>query len=499
LNRVLPDLNINYRDVIENGISFVETIEATARAEAERLRNANAQEAFVGLIAKEMELRDQHAALTEEMAAAQERYNAAQEAHAELLRSGLSHDPAFAFSEVTQEFFASQEALRYLTEAYEANTGAMTENAEYLDNIRTALGEFAGEAGGAREGYLELQTAIAETRMKMEELAAAYYEVYSAALTSIQGQFRLWDEAPAVVARSVGAVNQALQSQLEYWQGHNERLLAVSARAGEFYGLREFAANFADGSTESVAMMAGLYQYMQNGQYEQVQEMLGTWQLLQEEQNAVAESTAELVTDFAAQMDELQSELESTIQEMNLGDEAAESGRNTIQGFINGAWAMLPQVEAAFARIGQAAMRSIDNQLRISSPSREMEWRAEMVWAGYINKTREMQSDVEQAMAETAGGGAEAFAKEQAEFVAFAPQLLQALATRGMASNPVMAQYGGGGITYHISIAPQYYTSGIGSVGQLGAVYAANNDHLRELIVEVMDDENNDRARRAQR
>ena len=63
-------------------------------------------------------------------------------------------------------------------------------------------------------------------------------------------------------------------------------------------------------------------------------------------------------------MDELQAELAADIEAMDLGTEAAESGKATIQGFVSGAEAMLPQVQAAYSRIAQAAIDAIDAKLR---------------------------------------------------------------------------------------------------------------------------------------
>ena len=513
INRVLPELNLNYQDFIENSADFVEAVETRARAEAERLRNAAAQEAFVELIAKEVELQEQHAALTDEMAAAQERYNAAREAHNALMGSGHSHYWDMFSGSEWQELQAAQTALRELTGAYEELSGAMSENYYYLGNIRAAFGEFAGEAGGAREGYMALQTAIAETRMQMYELAAAYTEVYEAALKSIQGQYRLWDEAAQVIATSVGGATQNIEGQIAYWQEYNQNIANLRDRTSDIEGLAEMIGTFADGSEHSVNMIAG----MAEATDEELAAMVESWQLLQAEQKAVADSLAELVTEFGERMDELQRELEATIQEMNLGDEAAQSGINTIQGFINGAYGMLPQVEAAFRRIGQAAMRSIDSQLNINSPSKEMEWRAEMAWAGFINKTHEMQPEVEQAMAETANGGAEAFAREQAEFVAFAPQLLRALSAMESSTSAAMADNGGGTnavFAVHSgrygSTVPSISLGGLNVTFNIDAEVAANSstlqatlfragDDLAEYIVSVVEDHEQDRERRVYR
>lgn len=102
-------------------------------------------------------------------------------------------------------------------------------------------------------------------------------------------------------------------------------------------------ASFADGSEDSVNAIAG----MAGATDEQLAEMVSNWQTLQKEQEEAAGSVADLKTDFTATMDELQAELAEDIEAMDLGAEAAESGRATIQGFIDAANDMLPRVRTA--------------------------------------------------------------------------------------------------------------------------------------------------------
>ena len=87
--------------------------------------------------------------------------------------------------------------------------------------------------------------------------------------------------------------------------------------------------------------------------------MVANWQTLQQEQQNAAGSVADLKTDFTTTMDELQTALAEDIEAMDLGDEAKESAQATIQGFIDGAVGMLPQVTAAYNRIAAAAKAAL--------------------------------------------------------------------------------------------------------------------------------------------
>jgi len=370
---------------------------------------------------------------------------------------------------------------------------ALTEKA--VKNLMGATEEETEAAKEAARVQRELQSEIGNVTIQVEELAAAYKEAYEAAFSSVQGQYALWDQAASVVATSASSINSALESQIGYWQDYNANLSGLTERSADIEGLSEMIASFADGSKDSVNAVAG----MASATDEQLAAMVANWQALQQEQELVAGSLADLETDFTATMDALQHELETSIAEMNLNEEAAESGRDTIQGFIDSAEDMLPAVQAAYARVGQAAMDAIDAKLDIHSPSREMEWRAEMTWAGYINKTKAMEPEVAAAMAEAANTGTDAFAAEEAQFVMFTPQFMAALSAMSAGTNAVAAESYGGGPGIYITIASEYQISGSETPAQLEAIFSANNENLRELIIDVLESEGVDVARRAYR
>ena len=310
---------------------------------------------------------------------------------------------------------AEQSAKNYqkaIEEDQEAVAAAEAEIAlaeEAVQNLTAATQDGGDAATEAAAQEQELQTAITGVKEEINALVTAYTEAYDAALESISGQYQLWDEAAGVVATSAGTINSALESQITYWQDYNANLQTLTERSADIEGLSEMIASFADGSEESVNAIAG----MAGATDEQLATMVANWQTLQTEQEAAAGSVADLKTDFTATMDELQAELAADIEAMDLGAEAAESGKATIQGFVSGAEAMLPQVQAAYSRIAQAAIDAIDAKLEIHSPSRVMEEKADMTWAGYIKETEALQPDVAEAMSGMAGAGVEAFSAEE--------------------------------------------------------------------------------------
>ena len=403
--------------------------------------------------------------------------------------------------EINDEMWAAEQSAKNYQKAIEEDQEAVAAAEEEIalaeeavQNLTAATQDGSDAATEAAEQEQALQTSITGVKEEISALATAYAEAYGAALESISGQYQLWDEAAGVVATSAGTINSALESQITYWQDYNANLQTLTERSADIEGLSEMIASFADGSEESVNAIAG----MAGATDEQLATMVANWQTLQTEQEAAAGSVADLKTDFTATMDELQAELAADIEAMDLGTEAAESGKATIQGFVSGAEAMLPQVQAAYSRVAQAAIDAIDAKLEIHSPSRVMEEKADMTWAGYIKETEALQPDVAEAMSGMAGAGVEAFSAEEIQAVGIAPQLMAYLASY-QAGNAISAESGsdGGGGSIVIYFEPQYDLAGVTNAAELEAILAAHGEDMRELILEVLQEAGVDAARRA--
>lgn len=187
-----------------------------------------------------------------------------------------------------------------------------------------------------RAGLLQRQVAENLTA-KADELAKAYTAAYDAALSSVQGQYEIWDEAAKTVPTSIDAINQALAGQTSYWESYNSNLALLSGYTGEIEGLGELLSSFADGSEESVNAVAGIAGAIQQGDIQKVESMVKSWKDLKEQQKTAADYLAELKTDMGSAMDELLEDLTADIEAMDLSNEAWDSAMATVQGYIDAA------------------------------------------------------------------------------------------------------------------------------------------------------------------
>lgn len=405
--------------------------------------------------------------------------------------------------DLNNEVWTAQDAIDTYTKAIEKDDEAVAEAKEEIESTKEAVDELiatmdngADVSAEAAEQTKALQDIISGVGTEMDALATDYQEVYEAALDSIRGQYQLWDEAAKVVAMSAGTINSNLESQITYWQEYNANLQSLTDRSADIEGLSDMIASFADGSSDSVNAIAG----MAGATDEQLADMVANWQTLQGEYKTTSENMAALVSDLQGQTEEMQSELEAAVADMNLGEEAAESGKATIQGFIDGASGMLPQVQAAYARLASAAQTALSASgagsgipgyavgTQSAAPGFALvgEDGPELV---YFNGGEQVMTAEETAALQ---------ASAEIQAITFAPQLLEALhAIQGdgalSASLPTHS-----GELPPIVIENTFHIEGNATPETISAL-AAYGDSLKEVVKEAIEEINEDKLRTAYR
>lgn len=404
--------------------------------------------------------------------------------------------------DTNNEIWAAEKSIKNYNKAMEEDADAVSEAEaeialaeEAVKNLTAAMNEGTGASEEAAAQAGEFQAAISGVQEKINALVESYNEAYSAAYESISGQYQLWDEAAKVVATSAGSINSALESQITYWQDYNANLQSLTDRSTDIEGLSDMIASFADGSSDSVNAIAG----MAGATDEQLATMVANWKTLQQEQQNAAGSVADLKTDFTATMDELQTALAEDIEAMDLGDEAKASAQATIQGFIDGAVGMLPQVTAAYNRVAAAARAALSASgtgtagsipgyavgTQSAAPGFALvgENGPELV---YFNGGEQvMTAEETAAMRESM----------EIQAITFAPQLLEALhAIHG--DGALSAEPGAGSGAGSVELQIVFQINGSASPETVEAL-REYGDEFAERVLEVMEEAGIDTARRA--
>ena len=372
------------------------------------------------------------------------------------------------------ELGQAQDAEELYQAALDEGSGALEEAQAAMDEASAAYERLTEKASGAGdavgEGAEQINAALSNVNSTVQELADSYNEAYEAALGSIEGQYSLWDEAAAVSETSIGSINSALQSQIDYWNQYNDNLAALNDRAADIEGLSDVLATFADGSANSVNAIAG----MVNASDEDLQQMVESYAQLQQAQQDTSESLADLTTGFSNQMDELQASLVEDIAAMDLSEEARQSGIATIQGYISAAGSMRGQVAAAYSSLGSAATSA----LRGGGSSRR----------GYASGT----TDAEAGVHLVGEYGPELVAFRGGESVLTAAQTQDVLSRDAVEAVPAsMSQ------TFSFNLSPSYSFTGTQSREDMDAAFQRQNENLRVLILDVVREAQIDSQRRA--
>ena len=404
--------------------------------------------------------------------------------------------------DTNNEIWAAEKSIKNYNKAMEEDADAVSDAEaeialaeEAVKNLTASMNEGTGASEEAAAQVSEFQAAISGVQEKINALVESYNEAYSAAYESISGQYQLWDEAAKVVATSAGSINSALESQITYWQDYNANLQSLTDRSADIEGLSDMIASFADGSSDSVNAIAG----MAGATDEQLSTMVANWKTLQQEQQNAAGSVADLKTDFTATMDELQTALAEDIEAMDLGDEAKASAQATIQGFIDGAVGMLPQVTAAYNRVAAAARAALSASgtgtagsipgyavgTQSAAPGFALvgENGPELV---YFNGGEQvMTAEETAAMRESM----------EIQAITFAPQLLEALhAIHGDGALSAEPGAGSGAGSVELQIVFQINSSASPETVEALREYG---DEFAERVLEVMEEAGIDTARRA--
>lgn len=325
LNTDLPELALSYDDVASSTEKSIEAMKQAAEAQAEQERQAEQKQAYVDLLKEQ-------ANLEEEIAKAEENVRLEQERMDNM--SGWDH---FWTGGEWDDLEAYQAALDELNVAYAENQAAL----QGIEDDWAGVAEAAEEAAESPASYEEaVSIAYESVRAKVEELCAAYDEAYQAALESFEGQFGLFDEAEADMDATVANAQAALDSQLAYWESYSANVETLKNTSAEDLGVTQenyeaLMAYAQSGSEEAAGLAASMAEAINSGNTEAVAALAETVGQVQAAKETAAAAVADWQTDFTAQMDAIEQEMQDTINGMDLSEEASAAASSTISSYAD--------------------------------------------------------------------------------------------------------------------------------------------------------------------
>lgn len=361
LNELYPTLGLTVDNVKEKLGGLDESIDKAYNTTGLKAKADNAREYYDQLIEQQAEL---ETAVTQAQAtydAAAENYNRTYDSKNWFTLGLDAVAGAFGSSEM-------EDAENALDEASAKHRTAQQDLArinEEIERQEKLLESYGGIVDGTSDvtvsAYDAMSFAVEEYSESAQALIQTYNDAYQAAYDSLTGQYALWDEAAEVEEYAAGDINDALASQAKYWSDYNANLNTLAGKYDEIEGLRELVASFADGSKDSVDMIAGLT--AEDVTNDDLKAIVENWKNVRAEQEKTAGSLAETKTDFQKQLDEMvngtEDSMSSMINGMNLSDEAKAAASNTIQAYADGIKSGMGSVEDAATLVSNAAKKAL--------------------------------------------------------------------------------------------------------------------------------------------
>lgn len=442
---------------------------------------------------------------------------------------GYSEDLATARREVENY----TDAVEQDQEAIDAAEAEYQEAKDAVDSLNAAQQDAANSANDVAAQEQAVTDVINSAEAEIQELVSAYTDAYNAAYDSISKQYDLWDTAEKVVATSASSINSALESQITYWDNYNQNLENLTERAADIDGLSDVIASFADGSKDSVNAIAG----MAAASDSDLAKMVENYRSLQEAQKTTGESMADLETGMSNAMDEIAQNVADSVADMDLNDEAMKSAQSTVQGFIDGAEGMMPRVKEAYEKVANAASDALagaNKRYNIDQKNGNIPGYAvgtesaapgfaivgengpELVYfnggetvltapetRAAFNEARQLEQ-ITSTNAIDLSAVRDAIREEYNRYVETVTGGNSVYFNGGETRSVAEAQLPGGSASggsnassaAPITVAPVYHIYGMRDTDELRSVLNAQNDDLREAVLEIVSDNDTDNFRR---
>lgn len=231
--------------------------------------------------------------------------------------------------------------------AEEARRNLVAASEPYLEAVREMeeIDEYSAEY---EEQHAEATDMLVE---RITNLSEVYTDAYDAAYKSIVGQYELWDTAAVVIPKDIDDISTAMDTQIAYWNDYYTDLANLTSRT-DIEGLDTFVAKFADGSEDSVNMIAALAGATDT----ELQAIIDKSNELDEIQAKAASGVADLETGLTSG---IVSEFESMIDGLDLDEESAAAAKSTVDAYIEQLLAGETRAEAAASGIRNAVQSAL--------------------------------------------------------------------------------------------------------------------------------------------
>ncbi|MBR1532710.1 MAG: phage tail tape measure protein [Eubacterium sp.] len=353
LNDKVTDLGLTFDEVSGKTNKSADEIKALYQAASHTEYLDAAQKKLGELADKIGEGEVQKTIAENQVAAAQEALDAAEQAMNDYSASAGSYNPFQYWTSTKDE----RKALKEAQENLDAINSELEENQTQYDSLTDSINENTTAIDTGNEIANE---AINSQASALQTLAAAYDEAYAKAEESFSGQFGLFDQAKADTEATVANAQAALDSQLSYWTTYADNVSQLKNVSAEDLGVTQETYDslmaYAQSGTEQAAGLAqSMVDSINSGNTEAVSKLAETYAAVEEQQKTAASQVADWQTDFSNKLQQIQNDMNKTVDEMDKASEAQAAGTETVNAYISAIRAKVSEAYNASAAVAAAA------------------------------------------------------------------------------------------------------------------------------------------------
>lgn len=209
---------------------------------------------------------------------------------------------------------------------------------EYMGLVIEKYGQYSQETSDAMDFVVE----------KMNGLSEAYDSNYESAYNSISGQLGLFNDVKAGQSKSIDEMLESWDKQADYMAAYGSYMYQAM-ELGVDEGILD---KLSDGSSESAAI---LKEIVKNGS-DRIDELNASFAKVEEGKKTFSTLMAELETYYGSKLDDMVTDMEKAVSDMEQYDEAHKSAEETCQGIIDGVDSMRDKVIGKYTELSNAAM-----------------------------------------------------------------------------------------------------------------------------------------------
>lgn len=352
LDEMYPELGLGIKDVNEDLDDMVDRINKVADAQNKTLEYENSKETYAKLVSEQSELEK----------AKEEAWDAYVEAC-----NAFDQDNLVTQSLNSLTGSGNVALMDEAEAAYKRASAALQENIDTQEECTRVMEEYGDALEGTSEESVSavdaVSMAINDQKEAVEAVSQAYEEAFESALSSVESQYSVWDKAKDVAATSTDDIKEALSSQIDYWEEYSDNLENLSGRNIKHQEeLEAMIKSMDDGSEESAAALKGLAS-ASDSELEKIAKKYGA---LQESQQETADKMADLETDYSNSLKQIESDMQDTVDKMNMEDSAKAAAESTLSGYIKGIEAMQSKAVTAAEAVAKATTDALNKGAKAS-------------------------------------------------------------------------------------------------------------------------------------